>query len=58
MSYWVKRRPGHYTVWIGDLYLVFKTERDAQRFVNAEGFAKHRSWDPDYEENEHGPSKL
>jgi hypothetical protein len=44
MAYVQKKAPGHYTVWIGDLYLVFKTERDAQRFCDAEARAKKRSW--------------
>jgi hypothetical protein len=40
-----KQKPGHYTVWVGAEYLVFRTERDAQRFCIASHYAKARSWE-------------
>ncbi len=39
-----KSGPGRYSVWMADLYIVFRTERDAQRFVNASHYAFKRSW--------------
>ena len=44
-----KVKPGHYTVWVGPEYLVFKTERDALRFADAGRRAKERSWEPHHD---------
>lgn len=40
-----KKGPGHYSVWLADIYLVFRTERDAERFCRAADYAKFRSWE-------------
>lgn len=32
---WIKRAPGVYQVWVRDVCVTFKTERDAQRFCAA-----------------------
>ena len=32
---WLKVAPGKYQVWVGDVCVTFKTERDAERFANA-----------------------
>lgn len=44
MAHVTKKAPGKYVVWVGDLHLEFKTERDAWRFANAEARAVERSW--------------
>lgn len=45
MSY-TKIAPGKYQVWIGDMFLNFKTERDADRFIRAMERAAYKSWEP------------
>lgn len=41
-----KFKPGRYDVWVGDICLSFKTERDADRFASAGNRAFRRSDQP------------
>lgn len=40
-----KQAPGKYVVWVADVSLTFKTERDAIRFAQAGNRAIRKSWE-------------
>ncbi|WP_267128034.1 hypothetical protein [Sphingopyxis fribergensis] len=42
---WTKVGPGKYRVWVADVHLTFKTQRDAERFCAAAYRATKRSWE-------------